>query len=608
MSRSLLPTPTPHGPPERSSGRDTPRRHPRRTPRRSDAQVLVINETPRRISIESVGRSFLLAPLETRLVPEEASPERLFPATYAQLHDRRQLTVQPAPARRVSGVSAQTAYQRMRQVTLLCIAGVIGLLLPAIAMFYGTEVHRIVSIGGGHWVSVVNSADTSTVLTGRALQLVIIAVGALLPALMYFQFDRDKLGALRARWLRQVFRLDGQVQTVSDVRAKYGLQLDEIFGRSPGATGVVGSGGPPSTGRLSPILVCTLVTAVGWSLILMNSSVVGSDVALLGVPSGEQIRSVSFLHLFTPEPSTLMFGFLGAYFFGVQLVLRGYVRGDLRPKAYNGITVRVIITLILAWLLQAVAGEHPTTWALAFLTGIVPETAVQWIRDTLPDRPQSLTGRRNRPSETDEVLDLVRGSAPLTDLEGVDLYDRARLADEGITNVQALAHHSLVDLMLNTRIPAARLVDWLDQAILYLHLAGSSPEGKARLGRLRLQGIRTATQLISAHAALPAAGRVAAARAMLALPGSRTPDLDRLVAAMANDEWLAAVTRWRTGRTERPPLEITVVADLPGTATVGTSAGSSAGTSAGSSAGASEPATEGSPLPSARTAHRSPAR
>jgi hypothetical protein len=422
----------------------------------------------------------------------------------------------------------------------------------------------------------------------------------LLPALMYFQFDRDKLGPLRARWLRQVFRLDSQVQTVSDVRAKYGTQLDEVFGQRPGsatATSVHAlRGSAPSAGRLSPILVCTLVCAVGWSLILMNSSVVGSDAALLGVSGGEQIRSVSFLHLFTPEPSTLMFGFLGAYFFGVQLVLRGYVRGDLRPKAYNGITVRVIITLILAWLLQAVAGEHATTWALAFLTGVVPETAVQWIRDTLPDPPQLLKGRRAVDSETDEVLDLVRGSAPLTDLEGVDLYDRARLADEGITNVQALAHHSLVDLMLNTRIPAARLVDWLDQAILYLHCAGSTPEGKARLTRLRLQGIRTATQLIAAREALPATGRAAAARTMLSVPDCPTPDLDRLVAAMANDEWLGAVTRWRTGRTERPPLEITVVADLPGTA------------AAGSLSGANEQTKEGSPLPSARTAHRSPAR
>src|SRR3954452_179303 len=225
MSRSLLPAQTAY-PTEHPSGSQTVRRRPRAAARRSGAYVLVSNETPRRICIESVDRSFQLAPLETRVVAEENSPERLFPATYAQLSDRRQLSVEPVGSRRVSGATAHHAYQRTRQVALLCIAGFVGFVLPAVAMFYGTEVHRIVSLGGGRWVSVVNSADTSTVLTGRALQLVIIAIGALLPALMYFHFGRDKLGALRARWLRQVFRLDNHVHTVSDVRAKYGMQLD----------------------------------------------------------------------------------------------------------------------------------------------------------------------------------------------------------------------------------------------------------------------------------------------------------------------------------------------------------------------------------------------
>jgi hypothetical protein len=519
--------------------------------------VVVSNETPRRISIDGPAGYFTLAPLESRVMPDAVSPQRLFPAIFTRLQDRRQLSVRPAATRLLSGATAEGALHWVRQTTLLLIAAVVGLILPAVAMFYGTEVHRIVTIQGTHRVSVVNSADTATVLTGRALQLVVIAVGALLPALMYFQFDRDKLSSLRSRWLRQVFRLDGQVETVSDVRAKYGNQLDEVFGRHAGTIGNSSAGGAPAPGRLSPILVCTLVTAVGWSLILLNSSVTGSGSTLLS--GGEQVRPVSFLHLFTPEPSTLMFGFLGAYFFGVQLVLRGYVRGDLRPKGYNGITVRVIITLILSWLLQAVAGEHPVTWVLAFLTGVVPETAVQWMRDLLPDRPKSAgqrrAGREQEPDDAADALDLIRGSAPLTDLEGVDLYDRARLGDEGITNVQALAHHSLVDLMLNTRIPAARLVDWVDQAILYLHVAGSTAEGKARLGRLRLQGIRTATQLIGAHAALATErGRPAAGRSLLATPGTETPDLGRLVDCMLNDEWLAAVTRWRCDSRDREPL------------------------------------------------------
>ena len=64
--------------------------------------------------------------------------------------------------------------------------------------------------------------------------------------------------------------------------------------------------------------------------------------------------------------------------------------------------------------------------------------------------------------------------APLTSLEGIDLYDRTRLDEEGVNNVEGLAHSDIVDLMSSTRISAAQLVDWTDQAILYLHVGGDA--------------------------------------------------------------------------------------------------------------------------------------
>jgi hypothetical protein len=54
---------------------------------------------------------------------------------------------------------------------------------------------------------------------------------------------------------------------------------------------------------------------------------------------------------------------------------------------------------------------------------------------------------------------------PLTDIVGI-VYDRTHLASEGVTNIEALAHNDLVDLMLQTRIRSAS-VDWTDQAILH---------------------------------------------------------------------------------------------------------------------------------------------
>ncbi len=82
---------------------------------------------------------------------------------------------------------------------------------------------------------------------------------------------------------------------------------------------------------------------------------------------------------------------------------------------------------------------------------------------------REFAGRRNWPGLDDRQA--------LTDLEGIDIYDRTRLQSEGVTDIHALAHSDLVELMLRTRIPISQLVDWTDQAILYLHLV--NPEQTA---------------------------------------------------------------------------------------------------------------------------------
>src|SRR5205085_1275801 len=74
-------------------------------------------------------------------------------------------------------------------------------------------------------------------------------------------------------------------------------------------------------------------------------------------------------------------------------------------------------------------------------------------------------------------------------LDDVDIYERTRLEEEGITSVQALARHDLVDLILSSRIPVPRLIDWVDQAVLQQHV----PDDAAAMRRL---GIRTATDYL----------------------------------------------------------------------------------------------------------------
>src|SRR5207248_1510433 len=102
-------------------------------------------------------------------------------------------------------------------------------------------------------------------------------------------------------------------------------------------------------------------------------------------------------------------------------------------------------------------------------------------------------------------------------------------------------------------IPIPRLVDWVDQAVLYLHLGlgetGAPKTADAIRERLRLYGIRTATDLEATYAAAQARkddlepllqglgpgfdGRSSAATSL--------PRIRIILDAMADDEWLEYV-------------------------------------------------------------------
>jgi hypothetical protein len=88
----------------------------------------------------------------------------------------------------------------------------------------------------------------------------------------------------------------------------------------------------------------------------------------------------------------------------------------------------------------------------------------------------------------------LRKEHPLADLDGLNIWFESRLLEEGIEDMQNLATANIVDVMLRTRVPVDRLVDWIDQAIFDLHVNDGS-EGDSDRRTLRRLGIRTATDL-----------------------------------------------------------------------------------------------------------------
>jgi hypothetical protein len=559
---------------------DAERRQGQEKPAKPAERWIVHNLTPRPIWIEHDGRVFTLGPLEERDWPAaEPAPWAAFPEL-ATLIDRHQLDVHHPPAalepdrarqlaartllitgflwlaahwvlpawwwQRTGGALAVVAgvwmlwlatrppherrHHHVRRWTsynaVMIVVVAIGVLGPAGALYLATDLHDIVSV----WPNGFR-IDTSEplVLVGRLMQLTFIAIATLLPALMYFQFDAERLGTLRDRWMQNVFRLDPTVSTECDVTAKYGRQLEEAYGSPDDGRGRL------TRGRRSPIICTTLILAFGWVLILLKAGDRIEDGAAAG--------TITFISLLDPSPSLVTYAFLGAYFFGIQLAWQGYLRSDLRPKTYTTITVRVLIVVVLAWLMEAtldLGGSPGLAYLLAFAAGFVPDSVLHllWEKVLTPGVAQRMLLNADR-------------RRPLTELEGIDLYERTRLSEEGITSVEALAHHDLLDLFFKTRIPAARLVDWMDQAVLVMYLGDDAELRRA----LREVGIRTASDLVDRtrrKRERTAVEHQDTFETLLETVRHRLPDQSDLrprllliADALDHSEWIGRIENWR---------------------------------------------------------------
>ena len=357
---------------------------------------------------------------------------------------------------------------------------------------------------------------------GRLFQTVFICLAAILPALFYYLFGRQHVEKLRQRFFRDILVLDPHLYTLSEAETKYDTLLSSAYGSSSSSSPLA----------ILLLMFSTLILVAGWIL----------TIAPYGpVPSS----TTSLVDFFAIKVSSLTLGFLGIYFFAVNMVFRRYVRADLTPKTYANITVRMLVTFVLVWTINILPEFSSSSLLesgllpLAFIIGVFPEDGFRMIRDSARNVIKRISTDRK---DNDEKY-------PLTDLEGLNKYDQARLLEEGIENIENLAHHNLVELLAYTRIPTERLIDMFDQAILYLHLglfdedetdnqkAGS---GWDLLQTLKSVGVRTATDLIKLMEVPEAAN--------FSKVVNDEPTIARLQtisATFSDDGWLSFVKSWR---------------------------------------------------------------
>ena len=152
---------------------------------------------------------------------------------------------------------------------------------------------------------------------------------------------------------------------------------------------------------------------------------------------------------------------------------------EMIVKVVEGRSLRE--TEAAAAMLDIVEGLATPSQIAAFVIGIFPESGLNWLQE-------KVRSVMNVQSES------TAEAFPLQRLDGMNIYHRARLIDEGVENLENLAHADLFALLLETRFPLGTLVDWVDQAILLLHV-GPDDEDGGHYAILRDHGIRNATDL-----------------------------------------------------------------------------------------------------------------
>jgi hypothetical protein len=327
-----------------------------------------------------------------------------------------------------------------------------------------------------------------------ALRAVFLIVVCLLPATMWYLFLVTRKASLLNEFLANLDRLGLLRQTKSEDKASRGRRVqsylqkfEAIYGDLPpsihadvlenrlGQYSRADTGGVTTLSTATvPVMLSTVLIALGWFVTLPPYD---AD-AVVSMSPGVQALKL--------EGTPVQLAFLGAYFFSLQMLFRRYVLKDLGGSAYVAVSIRVILAVIGIWMLMAVGGlSKECLLVLGFVFGVFPRVIWQIVGQI----SKKIAGL---------IVPSMISQLPISDLDGLTVWHEARLEEEDIENIPNMATADIVELLLCTRLPPERIIDWIDQAILYTQLGpleGKKGEINAR-EKLRIHGIRTATSLL----------------------------------------------------------------------------------------------------------------
>ncbi len=364
--------------------------------------------------------------------------------------------------------------------------------------------------------AVIGGVVLPTQSQNAAFKCVFLLIACLFPPILYYLFistrkysllyefilNLDRLGLLRKRQLApHCTKQNGECELDSSLRLRiraYLERFEAVYGSLGSLVNELVEAKDPrelianeqrsaemanlasvfNQGSTAPLIISTVLIALGWVLVMPPLTVPSSAVQ-------NQVQPVGISLFATP----IYYAFLGAYFFAAQMLFRRYIRKDLRGSAYTSVSMRILLAVIGTWVimqLRSLIGANGDSQiaALAFAIGFFPPVAWRLVRQAL----KGISGL---------LLPALDSQLPLSDLDGLNIWHQTRLEEEDIESTPSMATADIVDLLLNTRIPPDRIIDWVDQAILYTQLPEEKSSGYRK--QLRKHGIRTASQFLYAY-------------------------------------------------------------------------------------------------------------
>jgi cbb3-type cytochrome oxidase subunit 3 len=222
-----------------------------------------------------------------------------------------------------------------------------------------------------------------------------------------------------------------------------------------------------------PVILATILIFFGFLLLFFPNGLPGFEYHL-------NRNLSSYIGSIADSSPAITYGFIGAYFFSIQLVFRRYLQSDLKPQVFMFVTMRILIVLILTFVISLLfegdifTAHYNYALVFSFLIGIFPQVGLTYIENNVG----KIFGIERFGSK----------STPLQTIQGLTLWHEVRLLEEDIENVQNLATADIEKLLIATH--DQRVIDWIDQALLLIHV------GDGNIDKWRATGIRTATDLL----------------------------------------------------------------------------------------------------------------